>query len=55
MVLNGQVLNMMWFKLYFPLYLGVVLYDNEFKTKKRKIYLFSKDKIETQQIKWMQI
>ena len=38
MVLNGQVLNMMWFKVYFPLYLGVVLYGNEF----------------TRQIKWMQ-
>ena len=26
-----------WFKFYFPLFLGMVMYDNEFKTKKNKI------------------
>ena len=26
-----------WFKFYFPLFLGVVMYDNEFKTKKNKM------------------
>ena len=35
-----------WFKFYFPLFLGMVLYDNEFKTKENKIW--TKDKIEPQ-------
>ena len=26
-----------WFKCYFPLFLGMVMYDNEFKTKESKI------------------
>ena len=26
-----------WFKFYFPLFLGMVIYDNEFKTKGNKI------------------
>ena len=26
-----------WFKFYFPLFWGMVMYDNEFKTKKNKI------------------
>ena len=26
-----------WFKFYFPLFLGTVMYDNELKTKKNKI------------------
>ena len=26
-----------WFKFYFPLFLGMVMYDNEFKTKGNKI------------------
>ena len=26
-----------WFKFYFPLFLGMVMYDNEFKTKENKI------------------
>ena len=26
-----------WFKSYFPLFLGMVMYDNEFKIKERKI------------------
>jgi len=26
-----------WFKFYFPLFLGMVIYDNEFKTKENKI------------------
>ena len=26
-----------WFKFYFPLFLGVVMYDNEFETKENKI------------------
>ena len=38
-----------WFKFCFPLFLGMVVYDNEFKTKKNKIR--TKDKIEPQQIR----
>ena len=40
-----------WFKFYFPLFLGMVMYDNEFETKEKKfkpsiklnhnIYLYS--------------
>ena len=26
-----------WFKFYFPLFWGMVMYDNEFKTKENKI------------------
>ena len=26
-----------WFKFYFPLFLGMVMYDNEFETKENKI------------------
>ena len=26
-----------WFKFYFPLFLGTVMYDNEFETKENKI------------------
>ena len=26
-----------WFKFYFPLFLGMVMHDNKFKTKKTKI------------------
>ena len=26
-----------WFKLYFPLFLDMVIYDNEFETKENKI------------------
>ena len=26
-----------WFKFYFPLFRGMVMYDNEFKTKENKI------------------
>ena len=26
-----------WFKFYFPLFLGMVMYDNEFETMKNKI------------------
>ena len=26
-----------WFKFYFPLFLGMVMYDNEFETKEKKI------------------
>ena len=33
---------------YFPLFLGMVMYDNEFKTKENKIS--TKDKIEPQHI-----
>ena len=35
-----------WFKIYFPLFFGMVMYDNEFKTKENKIW--TKDKIEPQ-------
>ena len=27
-----------WFKFYFPLFLGMVIYDNEFETKKNRIW-----------------
>ena len=27
----------LWFKFYFPLFLGMVMYDNEFETKENKI------------------
>ena len=37
-----------WFKFYFPLFLGMVRYDNEFTTNENKIW--TKDKIEPQQI-----
>ena len=37
-----------WFKFYFPLFLGEVMHDNEFKTKENKIQ--TKDKIELQHI-----
>ena len=26
-----------WFKFYFPLFLGMVIYDNEYRTKENKI------------------
>ena len=35
-----------WFKFSFPLFLGIVMYDNEFETKEKKIW--TKDKIEPQ-------
>ena len=35
-----------WFKFYFLLFLGIVMYDNEFETKENKIW--TKDKIEPQ-------
>ena len=37
-----------WFKFYFLLFLGMLMYDNEFKTKENKIK--TKDKIEPQHI-----
>ena len=37
-----------WFKLYFPLFWVVVMYDNVFKTKENKILI--KNKIEPQHI-----
>ena len=37
-----------WFKFYFLLFWGMVIYDNEFETKKNKIW--TKDKIEPQHI-----
>ena len=37
-----------WFQFYFPLFLGEVMHDNEFKTKENKIQ--TKDKIEPQRI-----
>ena len=37
-----------WLKFYFPLFLGMVIYDNEFKTTENKI--LTKDKIEPQLI-----
>ena len=27
----------LWFKIYFPLFWGMIIYDNEFKTKGNKI------------------
>ena len=35
-----------WFKFYFLLFLGIVMYDNEFETKENKTW--TKDKIEPQ-------
>ena len=37
-----------WFKFSFLLFLGIVMYDNEFETRENKIW--TKDKIEPQQI-----
>ena len=37
-----------WFKFYFSLSLGMIMYDNEFETKENKIQ--TKDKTEPQQI-----
>ena len=37
-----------WFKLYFPLFWGMAMYDNEFKTKENKIQ--TKNTIEPQHI-----
>ena len=37
-----------WFKFYFLLFWGMVIYDNEFETRKNKI--LNKDKIEPQQL-----
>ena len=39
-----------WFKLYFPLFWGMVMYDNEFKTKGNKTW--TKEKIEPQHMQW---
>ena len=36
-----------WFKFYFPLFLGMVMYDNEFNIKEK---MLTKDKIEPQHI-----
>ena len=36
------------FKFYFPLFLGIVIYDNEFETKENKVW--TKDKTEPQQL-----
>ena len=37
-----------WFKFYFSLFWGMVIYDNEFRTKENKIEIM--DKIEPQHI-----
>ena len=37
-----------WFKFYFLLFLGIVMYDNEFETKENRIW--TKDKIEPQYV-----
>ena len=37
-----------WFKFYFLLFLGIVMYDNEFETKENNIW--TKDKIEPQHV-----
>ena len=37
-----------WFKFYLLLFLGIVMYDNEFETKENKIW--TKDKIKPQHI-----
>ena len=36
-VVSGVVQFYPWFKFYFPLFLGMVMYDNEFDTKENKI------------------
>ena len=47
---SGYIFNsiLAWFKIYFPLSLVMVMYDNEFETKKNKIQ--AKDKIEPEHI-----
>ena len=40
-----------WFKFYFLLFLGMVMYDNEFETKANKLNLNSKDNIEPQHLR----
>ena len=37
-----------WFKFYFLLFLGIVMYDNEFETKENRIW--TKDKIKPQHV-----
>ena len=37
-----------WFKFYFPLFLGMVMYDNEFNIKEK---MLTKDKIKPQHIR----
>ena len=39
-----------WFKLFFLLFWGMVMYDNEFETKENRI--LTKDKIELQNIRF---
>ena len=36
-VVSGVVQFYPWFKFYLPLFLGMVMYDNEFETKGNKI------------------
>ena len=36
-LLSYEQVYMLWFKFYFPLFLGMVMYDNEFKTKESKL------------------
>ena len=42
-----------WFKFYFPLFLGLVIYDNKFETKENKIKI--KYKIEPQHIQPIEV
>ena len=35
--IHGVVQSYPWFKFYFLLFLGIVMYDNEFETKESKI------------------
>ena len=37
LVVSVVVQFYLWFKFYFLLFLGIVIYDNEFETKKNKI------------------
>ena len=34
---NVEVQFYPWFKLYFPLFLGMIVYDDEFDTKENKV------------------
>ena len=39
-----------WFKFYFPLFLDMIMYDNEFETKKNKIETKDETKPPTEKV-----
>ena len=46
---NVEVQFYPWFKLYFPLFLGMIVYDDEFDTKENKVE--TKDETQRQLIR----